>query len=122
MTRLGQTVDDLERANAAVGRTFSILERKSAIDEVDPSDEVKLPPPTEGRSVELRGVNFSYATGDGDDLLKPVLRDFSLNIRSGEVCIVCLREAEREVGCTCTQGQYLSCDVSTSIANVHELP
>ena len=74
LTRLGNTLDEMERARASAGRTFGLLETRSKIQ--SPVNPVRLP--------EVRGelifdrVCFRYARG------ADVLRGLSFRVSAGE--------------------------------------
>jgi ATP-binding cassette, subfamily B, bacterial len=77
LTRLGNTVDDYERARASARRAFGLLDTAPAIQ--DPERPRPLPP-ARGEVVFDR-VEFRYARGRADE---PVLRGVSFRVAPGE--------------------------------------
>jgi len=73
LTRLGETLDQYQRAMASTTRVMNLLDTPF---EIHPGDR---PLPREGvrGEVELRGVDFAYSNG------VPVLRDVSLHVPAG---------------------------------------
>lgn len=78
LTRLGETLDQYQRAMASTRRIFGVLDTPV---EAHPGD-VPLPAGTVRGDVEMRDVTFAYRDRD------PVLRDFSLRIAPGETVAV----------------------------------
>jgi ATP-binding cassette, subfamily B, bacterial len=78
LTRLGETLDQYQRAMASTRRIFGVLDTPV---EAHPGDR-PLPASTVRGAVEMRGVTFAYRGRD------PVLRDFSLAIAPGETVAV----------------------------------
>ncbi|HEX6041232.1 ABC transporter transmembrane domain-containing protein, partial [Longimicrobium sp.] len=78
LTRLGETLDQYQRAMASTRRIFGVLDTPV---EAHPGDRV-LPAETVRGDVEMRDVSFAYRGRD------PVLRDFSLRIAPGETVAV----------------------------------
>jgi ATP-binding cassette, subfamily B, bacterial len=77
LTRLGNTVDDYERAKASARRAFGLLDTEPAIR--DPERPAPLPP-VRGE-VTFDRVEFRYARGRADE---PVLRGVSFRVAPGE--------------------------------------
>ena len=78
LTRLGETLDQYQRAMASTRRVFSVLDtpiRAHPGDRALPVEQVR-------GAVEMRGVTFAYRGRE------PVLRDFSLHIAPGETVAV----------------------------------
>ena len=75
LTRMGITLDELERAKASARRTFGLLETPSRI--VDPSNPLSLPRPVQGE-IRFDQVHFTYRRG------KPVLNGLNFSVSSGE--------------------------------------
>ena len=75
LTRMGITMDELERAKASARRTFGLLETPSRI--VDPSNPLSLPRPVQGE-IRFDQVHFTYRRG------KPVLNGLNFSVSSGE--------------------------------------
>ncbi len=78
LTRLGETLDQYQRAMASTNRIFDVLD---APIEAHPGDRA-LPTTSVRGAVEMRGVTFAYRGRD------PVLTDFSLHIEPGETVAV----------------------------------
>jgi ATP-binding cassette subfamily B protein len=78
LTRLGETLDQYQRAMASTRRIFGVLDTPV---EAPPGDRV-LPPENVRGAVEMRGVTFAYHGR------APVLTDFSLHIAPGETVAV----------------------------------
>jgi ATP-binding cassette, subfamily B, bacterial len=78
LTRLGETLDQYQRAMASTRRIFSVLDTPI---EAHPGDRA-LPVGEVRGAVEMRGASFAYRGRD------PVLRDFSLRIAPGETVAV----------------------------------
>jgi ATP-binding cassette, subfamily B, bacterial len=78
LTRLGETLDQYQRAMASTRRIFGVLDTPV---EAHPGDRA-LPVESVRGAVEVRGVTFAYRGRD------PVLRDFSLHIAPGETVAV----------------------------------
>lgn len=78
LTRLGETLDQYQRAMASTRRIFGVLDTPV---EAHPGDRA-LPAETVRGAVEMRGISFAYRGRD------PVLRDFSLHIAPGETVAV----------------------------------
>jgi ATP-binding cassette subfamily B protein len=78
LTRLGETLDQYQRAMASTNRIFGVLD---APIEAHPGDRA-LPAASVRGAVEMRGVTFAYRGRD------PVLTDFSLHIAPGETVAV----------------------------------
>jgi len=78
LTRLGETLDQYQRAMASTRRIFGVLDTPV---EAHPGDRA-LPAETVRGAVEMRDVTFAYRGRD------PVLRDFSLHIAPGETVAV----------------------------------
>lgn len=77
LTRLGNTVDEYERAKASARRSFGLLDTPPAIR--DPARPVPLPR-AQGE-VAFDGVYFRYARGRADE---PVLQGVTFRIAPGE--------------------------------------
>ena len=75
LTRMGITMDELERAKASARRTFGLLETPSRI--VDPSNPLSLPRPVQGE-IRFDQVHFTYRRG------KPVFNGLNFSVSSGE--------------------------------------
>ena len=75
LTRMGITMDELERAKASARRTFGLLETPSRI--VDPSNPLSVPRPVQGE-IRFDQVHFTYRRG------KPVLNGLNFSVSSGE--------------------------------------
>ena len=75
LTRMGITLDELERAKASARRTFGLLETPSRI--VDPSNPLSLPSLVQGE-IRFDQVHFTYRRG------KPVLNGLNFSVSSGE--------------------------------------
>jgi ATP-binding cassette subfamily B protein len=78
LTRLGETLDQYQRAMASTRRIFGMLDTPV---EAHPGD-LALPAGTVRGGVEMRAVTFAYRGRD------PVLQDFSLRIAPGETVAV----------------------------------
>ncbi|HZG43398.1 MAG TPA: ABC transporter ATP-binding protein, partial [Longimicrobium sp.] len=78
LTRLGETLDQYQRAMASSRRIFGMLDTPV---EAHPGDRA-LPAASVRGAVEMRGVSFAYRGRD------PVLTDFSLHIEPGETVAV----------------------------------
>jgi ATP-binding cassette subfamily B protein len=78
LTRLGETLDQYQRAMASTNRIFDVLD---APIEAHPGDRA-LPTASVRGAVEMRGVSFAYRGRD------PLLTDFSLHIAPGETVAV----------------------------------
>jgi ATP-binding cassette subfamily B protein len=78
LTRLGETLDQYQRAMASTRRVFGVLD---APVEAHPG-HLALPAGTVRGAVEMRDVTFAYHGRE------PVLRDFSLHIAPGETVAV----------------------------------
>ena len=78
LTRLGETLDQYQRAMASTRRIFGVLDTPV---EAHPGDRA-LPVATVRGAVEMRGATFAYRGRE------PVLRDFSLHIAPGETVAV----------------------------------
>ncbi|MBW3570788.1 MAG: ABC transporter ATP-binding protein/permease [Gemmatimonadetes bacterium] len=78
LTRLGETLDQYQRAMASTRRIFGVLD---APVEAHPGHRA-LPAERVRGAVEMRGVTFAYRGR------APVLRDFSLHIAPGETVAV----------------------------------
>ncbi|HEY0035721.1 MAG TPA: ABC transporter ATP-binding protein, partial [Longimicrobium sp.] len=78
LTRLGETLDQYQRAMASTNRIFDVLD---APIEAHPGDRA-LPTASVRGAVEMRGVTFAYRGRD------PLLTDFSLHIQPGETVAV----------------------------------
>ena len=78
LTRLGETLDQYQRAMASTRRVFGVLDTPV---EAHPGDRA-LPAGSVHGAVEMRGVTFGYRGRDA------VLRDFSLHIAPGETVAV----------------------------------
>lgn len=78
LTRLGETLDQYQRAMASTRRIFGVLDTPV---EAHPG-EGTLPAGSVRGGVEMRGVTFAYRGRD------PVLADFSLRIAPGETVAV----------------------------------
>jgi ATP-binding cassette, subfamily B, bacterial len=78
LTRLGETLDQYQRAMASTRRIFGVLD---APIEAHPG-HLALPAGTVRGEVEMRDVTFAYRGRE------PVLRDFSLHIPAGETVAV----------------------------------
>jgi ATP-binding cassette subfamily B protein len=78
LTRLGETLDQYQRAMASSRRVFGVLDTPV---EAHPGDRA-LPVASVRGAVEVRGVTFAYRGRE------PVLRDFSLHIAPGETVAV----------------------------------
>jgi ATP-binding cassette subfamily B protein len=74
LTRLGETLDQYQRAMASTRRIFDVLDTPV---EAHPGD-LALPAGKVRGEVEMRGVTFAYRGRE------PVLQDFSLRIAPGE--------------------------------------
>ncbi|KAH8843046.1 hypothetical protein MCOR01_003873 [Pyricularia oryzae] len=78
LTQIAPYSIEFTRAASAAAQLFALIDRKSAIDPLDPSG-VK---PEENKGVvELEGVNFSYPTRPG----VTVLDDFTLTVPAGKI-------------------------------------
>lgn len=75
LTRMGITLDELERAKASARRTFGLLETPSRI--VDPLNPISVPRPVQGE-IHFDQVHFTYRRG------KPVLNGLNFSVSSGE--------------------------------------
>jgi ATP-binding cassette subfamily B protein len=78
LTRLGETLDQYQRAMASTRRIFGVLDTPV---EAHPGDHA-LPREAVRGAVEMRGVTFAYLGRT------PVLTDFSLHIAPGETVAV----------------------------------
>ncbi|WP_420127159.1 ABC transporter ATP-binding protein [Longimicrobium sp.] len=78
LTRLGETLDQYQRAMASSRRIFAVLDTPA---EAHPG-HLPLPAGTVRGDVEMRGVTFAYRGRE------PVLHDFSLRIAAGETVAV----------------------------------
>ena len=77
LTRLGNTLDELERARASARRTFGLLDTPSAIQE----PERPVPLPRARGEVVFDRVDFRYPSRQS---AKPVLRGVSFRVAPGE--------------------------------------
>ncbi len=78
LTRLGETLDQYQRAMASTARVMALLDTPI---QAHPGDRA-LPVQSVRGEVEMRGVTFAYRDR------APVLRDFSLRIGAGETVAV----------------------------------
>jgi ATP-binding cassette, subfamily B, bacterial len=77
LTRLGTTVDELERARASARRAFGLLDTEPAIRDA----EWPVPLDRARGEVQFDSVEFCYARGRADE---PVLRGLSFRVAPGE--------------------------------------
>ena len=77
---LGWVTNLFQRGGASMARLNEILESPSSV--TTPEHPQPLPPASEGRSIEFRGVGFHYPTREGNQT-RWVLRDISFTIPAG---------------------------------------
>jgi ATP-binding cassette subfamily B multidrug efflux pump len=77
---LGWVTNLFQRGGASMARLNEILDSPSTV--TAPEHPKRLPPASEGRSIEFRGVGFHYPTREGNET-RWVLRDISFTIPAG---------------------------------------